>query len=215
MLTIRCFVCNAFQENCYVVSDETGEAVIIDCGAFFPEERKAIVDYIRNSHLNPSRLLATHGHFDHNYGNNTIYHEFGLKVEVNEADEQLINTLPEQSLLFSGTRIDYQLPPVGNYLKASDIVTFGKHQLSLIPTPGHTPGSMFIYCASEGVAFSGDTLFRMSIGRTDFELGSYEDIMDSLKNIKSILPHETKIYCGHGLQTVLRDEISMNPYLRV
>ena len=82
MLNIQKFVCNMIQENCYVVSDETKECIIVDCGAYYPEERKAIVQYIRDNQLTPKHLICTHGHIDHNFGNNTIYNEFGLKREV-------------------------------------------------------------------------------------------------------------------------------------
>ena len=87
-MDITRFACNMLQENCYVVSDDTKECVIIDCGAFYQEERKAIVDYIRSNGLKPVHLLATHGHIDHNFGNNTIYEEFGLKPEVDAHDEK-------------------------------------------------------------------------------------------------------------------------------
>ena len=85
------------QENCYVVSDETKECVIIDCGAFYPEERTAITQYIKENQLKPVHLLVTHGHLDHNFGNNTIYQEFGLKPEVSAADENLMKGLAKQA----------------------------------------------------------------------------------------------------------------------
>ena len=93
MLHIERFQVNMLQENCYVVSDETKECVIIDCGAFYPEERTAITQYIKENQLKPVHLLVTHGHLDHNFGNNTIYQEFGLKPEVSAADENLMKGL--------------------------------------------------------------------------------------------------------------------------
>lgn len=96
------------QENCYVVSDETKECVIIDCGAFYPEERKAITQYIKENQLNPVHLLVTHGHLDHNFGNNTIYQEFGLKPEVSAADENLMKGLAKQAETFYQMQLDYQ-----------------------------------------------------------------------------------------------------------
>ena len=89
-MKIESLVCNMLQENCYVVSDETKECVIIDCGAFYEEERRALVEYIRNNDLKPVHLLATHGHLDHNFGNDTIFKEFGLKPEIAQADEAWI-----------------------------------------------------------------------------------------------------------------------------
>lgn len=214
MLNIEHFVCNPFQENCYIVSDDTHEAVVIDCGAFYSEERKAVVDYIRRNNLLPVHLLATHAHIDHNFGNDTIYNEFGLKPEVSSLDESLMSRLPEQAEMFCNVSLNYEMPPVGKYLSEKDTIKFGNHEFSIIHTPGHTPGSVFYYCEEEAIAFSGDTLFRMSIGRTDLEQGSYADICKSLKNIVSMLPGETAILPGHGPKTTINDEKRMNPYMR-
>lgn len=214
MLSIERFVCNPFQENCYVVSDETLEAAIIDCGAFYEEERRAVVDYIRSKNLKPIHLIATHAHIDHNFGNDTIYNEFGLRPEVSGKDESLMEKLREQAEQFCNFSLNYEMPSVGRYLSENDTIILGNHRFSVISTPGHTPGSVFYYCKEESLAFSGDTLFRMSIGRTDFEQGSYIDIYKSLKNIASVLPENTTVLPGHGPKTTISDEIRMNPYMR-
>lgn len=214
MLNIERFVCNPFQENCYVVSDETGEGVIIDCGAFYPEERRAVTEYIKTNRLTVKHLLATHAHIDHNFGNNTIKEEFDLSPNVSAADSALMGRLSEQAMILANIRLDYDMPAVGRFFDGSDIFKFGTHRLAVLPTPGHSPGSVFFYCEEENVAFSGDTLFNMSIGRTDFDFGSYHDIMDSLHNVVCKLPDETNVYPGHGPQTTIRQEKQYNPYLR-
>ena len=99
MLHIERFQVNMLRENCYVVSDETKECAIIDCGAFYPEERTAIVNYIKGKELKPVHLLVTHGHLDHNFGNDTIHEAFGLKPEVSASDESLMLHLKEQARL--------------------------------------------------------------------------------------------------------------------
>lgn len=200
------------QENCYIVSDETRECIIIDCGAFYPEEREAVVSYIRNNRLSPRHLISTHGHIDHNFGNNTIYETFGLRPEAPEGDEALMGKLSEQAEAILGAKLDYTMPPVGKYLQADEVIRFGTHQFSIINTPGHTPGSVFFYCAAEKTAFSGDTLFRYSIGRTDLEGGSMFQMIQSLRII-SQLPDETIVLPGHGEQTTIGDELAGNPYL--
>ena len=214
MLNIERFVCNMFQENCYVVSDAGSDCVIIDCGAFYDEEQAAIAQYIETRGLRPVRLVATHGHIDHNFGNGFIYSRYGLAPEVHEADERLMNSLNEQSMMFIGMPVRDVLPPVGAYLHDGDTIDFGSHSLTVIATPGHSAGSAFLYCEQENIAFSGDTLFRMSIGRTDLETGSYDDIIKSLAAIARRLPDETLILPGHGPKTTLADEKRMNPYLR-
>ena len=214
MFTIKKFVFNPIQENTYVVHDETKEAVIIDCGAFYHEERIALKNYISEHGLQLKHLLCTHGHLDHCFGNIFIWQEYGLKAEVMEEDEFLIAHLDEQASSFFGFELQDEVPPVGKFLGKDDIICFGTHQLSIIPTPGHTPGSVFFYCKEEATAFSGDTLFNMSIGRTDFERGSYHDILDSLQHIKATLPPETTLYCGHGPNTTMQQELKANIYLR-
>lgn len=214
MLHIEHFICNPFQENCYIVNDGTREAVIIDCGAFYAEERKSVIDYIHSNNLVPKHLIATHAHIDHNFGNDTIQKEFGLLPEVSKKDELLMDKLNEQAMMFANIRLNNPVPPVGKYLSDEDMICFGDHRFSIIPTPGHTPGSVFYYCKEENVAFSGDTLFNMSIGRTDLEAGSYRDIMTSLHRITDILPDETIIYPGHGHDTTILREKQINPYLK-
>lgn len=213
MLEIKSFVCNPFQENCYIVNDETKEAVIIDCGAFHDEERRDIVEYIRSNNLMPKHLVSTHGHIDHNFGNNTIYEQWKLCPEVFYKDEYLMERLDEQAVYFCNCHLDYEMPPTIKLLHEGNIISFGNHEFSIISTPGHTPGSVLFYCKEENLAFSGDTLFRMSIGRTDFEFGSYEDIQNSLSDIMSKLPFSTVIYPGHGPETTIGEEFKMNPYI--
>lgn len=214
MLNIKRFVCNFFQENCYVVSDETKECVVIDCGAYYAEEKSAVADYIRNNSLTLRHLLATHAHIDHNFGNPAIFKEFGIKPMVSAKDEVLMNSLARQSEVLCNIKLKEEMPPVGAYLDENSIISFGSHQFSVIPTPGHTPGSVFLYCKEESIAFSGDTLFNMSIGRTDFEFGSFADIQQSLEMIKRTLPMDTVIYPGHGGLTTLGEEVRYNPFMQ-
>lgn len=213
-LNIERFVCNPFQENCYIVSDDSSECAIIDCGAFYEEERRAVVEYVRDNHLKPTLLLATHGHVDHNFGNDTIREQLQLQPEVHAADESLMQRLAEQAAAFAGITLDNSRYVVGRYFADGDTFTFGHHTFTAIPTPGHTPGSVFLYCKEESLAFSGDTLFRQTIGRTDIEQGSFTDIIASLHRIAQTLPPETLILPGHGQKTTIADELKFNPYLR-
>jgi len=212
MLNIKKIVVNPFQENCYIVSDDSKECMIIDCGAFYDSERKTIVDYITFNSLIPRHLICTHAHIDHCIGNNTIYEEFGLKPEFHGDDERLVDMLPQQSETLMQYTLDFDMPPVGKYLTGNDTITFGNHTLSIIHTPGHTPGGVVYYCKEENTAFSGDTLFRMSIGRTDFYLGDYHAMQRSLNDLLATLPDNTIVYCGHGPQTSIGEEKAMNPY---
>lgn len=214
MLNIKTFVFNPFQENTYVVSDDSNEAVIIDCGAFFNEERKELTDYIDKNNLKVVHLLSTHGHIDHNFGNNTIADYYNVRPEVHKADAGLMRRLSEQALAFCNYHLDYDMPEVSDYLNDGDIIRFGNHEMKVIHTPGHSPGSTVLYIADEDVAFSGDTLFMMSIGRTDLEGGSFSDIQKSLLRMIKELPDNTKVFPGHGPQTSIAKEKLHNPYIR-
>lgn len=141
------------RENCYVVSDSTGECVIIDCGAYYEEERRAVVDYIRSNHLAPKHLLATHGHVDHNFGNNTIADEFGLKVECGSGDEVFMNDLKGQAEKMFNVVVDYDFPPIGHFFTNEEVITSGDHKFATIATPGHSPGGTTFYCAEEKRSF--------------------------------------------------------------
>lgn len=213
MIEIKKFCVNPLQENCYVFSDETGECAVIDCGAWYDEEHKAVADYINSHHLKPTHLLCTHGHFDHIMGNQQLFTAYGIKPEVHSGDAFLISDINSQLHAMMGISVSIAQPPIGRWLTDGDIISVGSHQLKVLHTPGHTPGGVCFYCEQEQVLFSGDTLFRMSIGRTDFEGGSWQQLTDSLHTVLAPLPLATTVYTGHGPTTTIKDETLMNPYL--
>jgi glyoxylase-like metal-dependent hydrolase (beta-lactamase superfamily II) len=214
MLNIKTFQFNFFQENTYIVSDQTQECVVIDCGAFFDTERKAVVDYLHEKKLKPVRLLCTHGHLDHCFGNSTISEAFDLYPEVHAEDEFLAADLAKQAADFLNVSYSYPTPPIGHFLSDGEIVSFGTHQLKVLHTPGHTPGGVSFYCEAEKTVFTGDTLFRMSVGRTDFERSSWQQLLQSLRDVLSKLPDDTVVYSGHGPRTSIGDERRVNPYFK-
>lgn len=214
MLNIQKFVFNPYQENTYVVSDETGECVIIDCGAMFDNEQLALQEYIIENQLTPVQLLCTHGHFDHCVGIGMVYEQYGLQPLIHSKDAILLEGLSEQAMHFLGMEYDQEVPPIGKFIDENDVIAFGNHRFSILHTPGHTPGSILFYCQEEHCVFSGDTLFQMSIGRTDFPGGSYQEMMDSLRNVIIPLPEETVVWSGHGPKTTIGKEKQYNPFLR-
>lgn len=116
-LTIRCFEFNMIGENCYVVSDETRDCVIIDCGAYWKDEREELVEYITKNELRPVRLLATHGHLDHHFGDNTVYDTYGLSPELSEEDEYVYKSLLYQAEKYFHLKLNYKFPAPGRYLQ--------------------------------------------------------------------------------------------------
>lgn len=109
-MNIQRIICNPLEENCYVVSDASGECVIIDCGVFYQEERTALVDYISRQHLKPVHLLATHGHLDHNFGNALVYEKYKLGVEICTEDQSLVEHLNDQATNLFGIKLDDAQP---------------------------------------------------------------------------------------------------------
>ena len=212
MLNIKRFVVNPLQENCYVVSDETRECVIIDCGACYADEYEAIGRYVADSRLAPKHLLCTHAHFDHCMGVAWAFETYGLRPEVGAADELLLRKVGTLVETLLGVSYDVEMPPSGRLLHDGDTILFGAHRLQAMATPGHTPGGLCFYCEEEKAVFTGDTLFRMSIGRTDFPGGSWALMMGSLR-LLSTLPANTKVYAGHGEPTTIGDELKYNPYM--
>lgn len=215
MITVKRFENNAVFENCYIVSDETNEAVIIDCGAYSEHEEEQISQYIRKNNLKIVHLLCTHAHFDHIFGNAFICKNYQVNPECHPADRNLHEGLPEQIRMFLGQSYTKEVPLLGKELKEGAQIHFGMHQLTVIHTPGHTPGGVCFYCAEEKVIFTGDSLFQMSIGRTDFPGGNYRDLMDSLNQKIMTLPEDVKVYPGHGESTTIGFEKRNNPYLAI
>lgn len=214
MLKVKKFTVNPVQENCYVVSDETKEAVIIDCGCFDEFEWDDIEIYIKNNGLKPVHLLNTHLHFDHCLGNHFAYKTFGLKPEASIKDSSTYDNMRNQLRMFLGTdELYHEQPAIGRDLKQNDKVEFGKTVFDVIETPGHTPGGICFYCKEDGMLWAGDTLFRGSIGRTDLPGGNYRELVYGIAEKLLTLPEDTQVYCGHGPSTSIGFEKDNNPYL--
>ena len=212
MLKIQTFEVNPLHENCYVVSDDTKECVIIDCGAFTKSEQEAIITYINKNGLKPVHNIGTHGHLDHHFGDAAILSAFNLLPEVSDGDEVLMLHSKEAALQMLGMDLNIDLPAGELRLTENNIIPFGSHTLRIIRTPGHSRGSVSFYCAEENVLFTGDTLFKGSIGRTDFPGGSMFQIISSLRELAQ-LPDTTIVYPGHGPQTSIGFELAHNPYM--
>lgn len=212
MLKIQTFEVNPLHENCYVVSDDTKESVIIDCGAFTESEQEAIITYINKNGLKPVHNLGTHGHLDHHFGDAAILSAFNLLPEVSDGDEVLMLHSKEAALQMLGMDLNIDLPAGELRLTENNTISFGSHTFRIIRTPGHSRGSVSFYCAEENILFTGDTLFKGSIGRTDFPGGSMFQIISSLRELAQ-LPDTTIVYPGHGPQTSIGFELAHNPYM--
>ena len=166
MITIKSFEFNYFQENTFLLYDDTREAVLIDCGCCRKEEEKELTDFILENKLTLKHLLCTHLHVDHVFGNGFIYKTYGLKPEANKQDVEKLPSPDEQAKLF-GLRQQVENVPVDKYIVGGEIIKFGTSELQVLTVPGHSPGSIAFYNKKNGFAIVGAALFAGSIGRTD------------------------------------------------
>lgn len=213
MLKIETFVNRPIDENTYVVSDETGEAVIVDCGAITPDDQQAIGQYIEREGLIVRHHVLTHGHFDHMFGAQWVVDTYGCHPLVHADDEPIYRSAVTMVSAFFHRRMEFPVPTVGGHYSDGDVIAFGSHSLRAIHTPGHTPGGCCLYCESEGVLLSGDSIFQGSIGRTDMVGGSHEALVESLVSKVLTLPAGVRILPGHGPATTVERELAFNPYL--
>ena len=212
MITIKSFEFNYFQENTFLLYDDTREAVLIDCGCCRKEEEKELTDFILENKLTLKHLLCTHLHVDHVFGNGFIYKTYGLKPEANKQDVEKLPSPDEQAKLF-GLRQHVENVPVEKYIVGGEIIKFGTSELQVLTVPGHSPGSIPFYNKKNGFAIVGDALFAGSIGRTDLWGGNQEVLVAAIHDKLLSLPDETVIYPGHGPETRVIDEKFNNPYL--
>lgn len=212
MITIHSFEFNYFQENTYLLYDETHEAVLIDCGCVRKEEEEELSDFVSANELTIKHLLCTHLHLDHIFGNGFIWKKYGLKPEANRFDVDILPTPEEQARLF-GLRHPIENVPVEKFLVGNEIIRFGTSELQVLTVPGHSPGSVAFYNRKNGFVVVGDALFAGSIGRTDLWGGNQEVLVAAIRDKLLSLPDETVIYPGHGPETRVIDEKFGNPYL--
>lgn len=212
MTNIQAFEVNYFSENTYVVYDETGEALLIDCGCLRREEEQELADFIAKNHLTVKRNLCTHLHLDHIFGNDFAYRTYGVKPEAHRADVEQLPSPEEQAKAF-GLPAGIKSVPVEHYLSGGETIRFGKSELLVLSVPGHSPGSVAFYNKKNGFVVVGDALFAGSIGRTDLWGGNHEELIAAIRDKLLSLPDETIVYPGHGPETRIIDEATSNPYL--
>ena len=202
---------NPFQENTYVVWDDTRECVVIDAGNYSSQEDAALVKFLSEKNLKPVMALNTHGHVDHMLGVNRIKEEYGASFAIHGADRFLIETAPTHGSIY-GFRVG-EVPATDVDLDGVPEVKFGNTVLKVIHTPGHTPGHVCYYEPESRTLFSGDTLFKESIGRTDLPGGDYGWIMRSIIDRLLPLGGDVKFYPGHGPSSTIGHEMLYNPFI--
>lgn len=211
-MEIKTFVFNPIQTNCYLLWDETGEAILIDCGCFFPHEKEILKKEITDRGLTPKYHLNTHMHFDHIFGNPFVEKEWKLDTWANDADRPWADSIAERVPRF-GVRYDEVIPPLGRVLRDGDEIIFGKQRVTAIAVPGHSPGSLAYHLPEKKILFSGDALFHGSIGRTDFPDSDHNALLTSIRERLFTLPDDTVVYPGHDRPTTIGYEKKYNMYV--
>jgi len=211
MINIKQFTFNAYQENTYVLFDETGECVIIDPGMYDGAEQNELVQFITAAELKPVMLLNTHCHIDHVFGNKFVFDQWGLKPQFHQGELPVLQAVPGYAPQMG---MHYELSPEPDaFLSESGEINFGNSKLTLIFAPGHSPAHLCFYSEANNFLIGGDVLFYQSIGRTDLPGGNHEQLLNSISENLLILPAETKVFPGHGKSTTIGFEMKHNPFL--
>ena len=213
MLQIHSFTFNPFQENTYVVSDETRECVIIDPGCHNYQERKTLKDFIDSQNFKVVFLLNTHAHIDHVLGNEYVKRTYNVPLHLHKKEIQVLENASQRADFYGFP--NYEGSTVDVFIEEGDIIKFGNSTLEVIFVPGHAPGHVAFLNREQKICLSGDVLFRGSVGRTDFPLCNHQDLMDSIRHKLYLLDDETVVYPGHGGTTLIGTEKLTNPYCRI
>ena len=210
-MEIKTFHFNPIMVNTYIMSDETGEAVIVDPGNCQSYEDVQIQEYVATKNLTIKYLINTHPHVDHIAGNPWCVAKYHPQVLMHEAGMKEYNRAFAYAAVF-GFEIE-KMPDPDRFLQEGDVVTFGNQQLKVLYTPGHCDGSICLYSAENKVVFTGDLIFELSVGRSDLPTGNEALLQQSIREKIFTLDDEVTILPGHGDPTTVGRERNGNPFL--
>jgi len=213
MITIQKFTFNLFDENTYVLSDESKECILIDPGMNNAAEEKELTDYIEHAGLKPVQIILTHGHIDHILGCQFARDHYHIPIAAHKDSSQFLKQAKVQASTFG---IPFTgMPSIDIFLNEGEVVRFGNSELKVLHTPGHADGSLSYYSKKDKFVLSGDVLFRQSIGRTDLPTGNYDLLKYNIWEKLFTLPDETVVYSGHGPETTIGSEKINNPFVAI
>jgi glyoxylase-like metal-dependent hydrolase (beta-lactamase superfamily II) len=211
MIHIQSFVFSPFYENTYVLSDETNEAIIIDPGCYELAERETLRKYIEENKLKVVKLLNTHCHIDHVFGNQFVKDTYQVKLYMHAKDIPTLKGNKFAADMFGMKGFIESEADV--FVEEGEIISFGNSALEILFVPGHAPGHIALVNQVQKFVLSGDCLFRESIGRTDFPNCNHQDLIDSITQKLFPLGDDFKVYSGHGPTTTIGHERKFNPFL--
>lgn len=186
-----------------LVWDNTNECLIIDPGCSTSSEEQALSQFIESKNLTPVRLINTHCHIDHVYGNGYVANKWNLQLEIHKLDLPVLERLDVVAMMY-GLPAPNPSPAPGRFLEKGDVVAFGNSTLEVLFVPGHCPGHIALYSAQHKLVVQGDVLFYGGgRGRTDLPGGDEEALIRTISEIMFALPDDTRVICGHGPETTI------------
>lgn len=212
MIKIERLVFNPFQENTYVLHDDTGECVIVDPGCSVKEEEDALDEFLKKQKLKPVAQIYTHTHIDHILGMSHVYKAYDLKPLMHRDALPFLENASQQAVMFGIDFNDHVVQP-HEFLEEGDQMKFGKSRLEVLHTPGHVNGHLSFVGRDQQFVIVGDVLFRDSIGRTDLPSGDFDTLAHQIRTKIYTLGDEFTVYPGHGPDTTIRYEIINNPFV--
>ncbi len=210
MIKIQSFTFNPFQENTFVLSDETREAIIIDPGCYEKQEENELTDYISTRGLEVKLLLNTHGHIDHVLGNAFVKRTYKAPFWIGKKDLNTLKAVESYASNYGFPTYQHQEPD--DFLEEVDTIKFGNTELEVVFVPGHASGHIAFYNTEQRICIGGDVLFRQSIGRTDLPGGDFDTLIKSIHTKFFTMPDDMVIYPGHGPETTIGFEKAHNPF---
>jgi len=211
MITIQYFTFGPFQENTFVLHDESKECVIIDPGCYTSAEQQELKRYVEEKKLKPVHLLNTHCHVDHVTGNAFVHETWKLLPLIHKEDLKVLESQERVSAMYG---LNCEVSPLPEkFLEEGDTISFGHSKLKVLFTPGHAPGHVVFYNEENKFVINGDVLFSGSIGRTDLPYGDFATLEHSIKTKLYTLPEDTMVFCGHGPKTTIGNEKYGNPFI--
>ncbi len=211
MIQIQSFVFSPFDENTYVLYDETGEAVIIDPGCLMQAEKETLSHFIAEKGLKVTLLLQTHAHLDHVFGSAYVKRKYGVKMYMHKNEFPILASVESRCRLW-GIK-GYEPVEADGFLEEGTVVKFGHSTLDILFVPGHAPGHLAFVSHAQRFVIGGDVLFRGSIGRTDFPLCDHAALINSIQTKFMTLADDYVVFAGHMDPTTIGYERRTNPFL--
>lgn len=213
MIKVKSFVFNPFMENTYILSDDTGECIIVDPGCYEAYEQEMLDEYIHSNQLKVSLLINTHGHIDHVLGNNHVIRKYKVPFLMHEKDLPILRAVKSYAPNYGFHH--YQPAEPTGFIEEEETVSFGGSEFSVMFLPGHAPGHIGLLNREEKMLISGDVLFRESIGRTDLPGGDHATLIESIHEKVFPLEDDITVYSGHGPETTIGHEKQYNPFCAI